>query len=52
MELLPLLRNNQDQFAEVTEFVMDCYLARSEREVQQYPYTTAYVEIEFEAMLA
>jgi hypothetical protein len=31
MELLPLRRNNQDVFAEVAEFVMDRYLARSER---------------------
>ncbi len=31
MELLPVRRNNQDVFAEVAEFVMDCYLARSER---------------------
>jgi hypothetical protein len=32
MELLQLRRNNQGEFAEAAEFVMECHLARLERD--------------------
>jgi hypothetical protein len=45
MELLPLRRNNQDVFAEVAEFVMDCYLARSERAPGESSFVQALFQI-------